>query len=629
MTAERRDRVLAVAAGLAALLVYTRTLAPTVLPGDSGEFQFAAPLLGLAHPTGYPLYLILGKLWTVLVPLGDAAWRMNMLSAVLAAMAVGALYLLARRLGVGAAPSLIGSLALAFSLTFWSQAVRAEVYALNSLFTVALLALAVACGVGRDRRALLALLVTAGLSLAHHRMTLLLAPALLLLAWPGLRDVRRAAPRRTLALGLVALLLPLLLYLYIPLRASATPYMRLNVGGGPELVLYDNTPGAFAAMVTGSVFRGSLNAGGGMAERAGMAAGLLRQQFGPVGLALAAAGWLWLLWRTRRSALALLLAYAAVVAFCLVYLIGDIADLFTPSYIIVALCIAAGVHALAETASRVVSSLAGPVVLAAAALLPLALLAGNWQAVDMSGRRETRTAWESLLAAPLPQGAVMVSNDRDEMTPMWYMQYVEQRRTDLTGLFPLITPGEDFASLGALLDWLLARGQQPLLIKPMPGLDIKYTVEPGGVLPQVTGYAAPRPLAPQTTLNASFGGQMQLVGADAPVVASPGTTLAVTLYWTPQTAMSEDYHVFLQLVDAGGQRVQGSDHRPGQAFYPMSAWRMGDVLADRHALALPAGLAAGDYALVAGVYRYPALTRLTVGDGQETTVRVATLRVAP
>ena len=49
------------------------TAAPTVLPGDSGEFQFAAPLLGLAHPTGYPLYLILGKLWTVLVPWGDVA----------------------------------------------------------------------------------------------------------------------------------------------------------------------------------------------------------------------------------------------------------------------------------------------------------------------------------------------------------------------------------------------------------------------------------------------------------------------------------------------------------------------------------------------------------------------------
>ena len=113
-----------------------------MLPGDSGEFQLAAPLLGLAHPTGYPLYLLVGKLWTLVAPIGDMAYRMNLLSAVFSALAVAMLFLLGRRVGLEQTPSALGALTLAFSHTFWSQAVRAEVYALNSLLMVLLVLLA-------------------------------------------------------------------------------------------------------------------------------------------------------------------------------------------------------------------------------------------------------------------------------------------------------------------------------------------------------------------------------------------------------------------------------------------------------------------------------------------------------
>jgi len=115
----------AVLVGAAASAAFVLTLAPTVLPGDSGEFQLAAPLLGLAHATGYPLYLILGKVWTLLVPAGDMAYRMNLLSAVISAIAVALLYVLGRRMGMGIVPALTCALTLAFSRTFWAQAVRA------------------------------------------------------------------------------------------------------------------------------------------------------------------------------------------------------------------------------------------------------------------------------------------------------------------------------------------------------------------------------------------------------------------------------------------------------------------------------------------------------------------------
>ena len=90
----RADLVVGVVLGVASLSLYVKTLAPTLLTADAAEFQLACHTLGIAHPTGYPLYLMLGWLWSHLVLLGDVAYRINMLSAVFAASAVGLLYVL-------------------------------------------------------------------------------------------------------------------------------------------------------------------------------------------------------------------------------------------------------------------------------------------------------------------------------------------------------------------------------------------------------------------------------------------------------------------------------------------------------------------------------------------------------
>ena len=69
------------------LAVYLRTLTPGVVGGDPGELQFVPAILSMPHPTGTPLYILLGKLWSML-PLGPTvAWRMNLLAAVSAALA--------------------------------------------------------------------------------------------------------------------------------------------------------------------------------------------------------------------------------------------------------------------------------------------------------------------------------------------------------------------------------------------------------------------------------------------------------------------------------------------------------------------------------------------------------------
>ena len=113
---------------LAFLALYVRTAAPSVLSGDAAEFQLAAPLLGVPHPTTYPLYVLLGKLATLALPFGDLAWRVTIVSAVCAAVAVALFFLLARQI-TASAPALVGALAFGLAPGFgtprlWRRSMR-------------------------------------------------------------------------------------------------------------------------------------------------------------------------------------------------------------------------------------------------------------------------------------------------------------------------------------------------------------------------------------------------------------------------------------------------------------------------------------------------------------------------
>ena len=83
------------AAGLLAFLVYLRTLAPSIPSEDGAELIAAAYSLGIAHPPGYPLWCLLGRAFVALVPFGEVAWRLNLMSAVFAGLTVSSVYAIA------------------------------------------------------------------------------------------------------------------------------------------------------------------------------------------------------------------------------------------------------------------------------------------------------------------------------------------------------------------------------------------------------------------------------------------------------------------------------------------------------------------------------------------------------
>jgi hypothetical protein len=100
----------AAAVFLLTLCVYLAGACPTIYVGDSGELVAAVATLGIPHPSGYPLYVLLGKLFTLAVPLGSVAYRMSLFSAVCAAAACALLHLLCRRLGLAAPAAALAAL---------------------------------------------------------------------------------------------------------------------------------------------------------------------------------------------------------------------------------------------------------------------------------------------------------------------------------------------------------------------------------------------------------------------------------------------------------------------------------------------------------------------------------------
>ena len=84
---KRTDPIMALGLFIASFVLYIRTLAPSLLFGDSAEFQTIAYTLGMGHPTGYPIYILLAKLFTI-IPVGDVAYRVNLFSAFCAALTV-------------------------------------------------------------------------------------------------------------------------------------------------------------------------------------------------------------------------------------------------------------------------------------------------------------------------------------------------------------------------------------------------------------------------------------------------------------------------------------------------------------------------------------------------------------
>jgi hypothetical protein len=585
--------------GLLFFALYAATAAPSiaVIFDDSLEFQLVLPTFGIAHPTGYPLYTLLGGLWNLLLPLGNWAWRANLFSALAGAAAVALVFVVARRLitphPLPPSPSrlaapLLAALAFGLGPVWWMQTTLAEVYALHNLLVAAILAVAVGIEAHTraafDRRmALLFLLV--GLGLAHHRTTVLVIPGLavyLLWSVPGLWR-----PRRVWWLWAAALLTPLLLYLYLPLRAAGGAsdlhgsYANTWVGFG-EHVLATGYTGFFGAVdlrparglgdwlrfaVTQLGWPAALLAVGGLANLAAPPAA------------------------PRRAWVMVAVIMVTNILFALLYQVGDQEVFLLPALLCAALFAGGGAGLILRGSPPRYGWLAG-------VLLVLATLAGLGRGAPINRSQDwaVHDYAVDMATVDFPPGSRVLGIE-GEMTALRYMQQAAGLGLRAT---PIAADQPDVRR--QRLAEAVAAGVPVYLTRELEGIADQYSFSGAGPLVRVWPRGRAEAGAPTIPLNlALLDGAATITGYDLQRLDWAGGPVArLTLYWLPATQISQTLKVSLRLVDGAGAPLTGPDGAPAvedrfplRQVAPTTAWLPGATVADVHEIALPPAFPVG------------------------------------
>ena len=366
---------LACVAGTVAFAVYTRTLLPGVDLGDTGGFQAAVLWPEANARRGYPLYYFLATPFVAALTPELPARGLNLFSAVTGGLAVALLTFLASSITRSLLAGAVAGAMLAFSYTFWTQSVTAEVYGLHlALIAASMIALRGFERIPTLRRLAVFLAVYAVGFGNHLGMSLLLVPFALFLR--SIHSRGELLRPRVVAMAVVIALagalqyLPALMWTWTQMDAPADWRARV------AMLWIDTTKANWReSMVLGI-------SGPELRDRLAMWWWDSRQQFGIVGMMAAGIGALRLWWISRPWALLLWSGYAISTAFALTYNVGNPHVFFLPGHFIAALAMGAAASPIAaRTLWPRVASLRGssPVAIAAAAVL---LVNAGWRAWD-------------------------------------------------------------------------------------------------------------------------------------------------------------------------------------------------------------------------------------------------------
>jgi hypothetical protein len=580
-----------------------RTLAPGVLGGDPGEYQFVPYILSMPHPTGTPLYILLSKLWSML-PLGPSvAWRLNLLGAISAGLAVVMVYqgiylLVDRRV-----PALAAALTFAFGATFWEQATMADKYAFNAFMVALVLYLALRWRRTRSPATLNLLALGYGLSLAHHRTMVLFALPLLGYVWWHERSALWRDRRRLVRLA-VLLLAPLLLYLYLPWAVARDL---------PPGMWHPQTLGDWIwAMYDEGWIREIRVVPEQQDETILLYGQTMLRDFTWVGLLLGIVGLAWQFRRYWPDALFLLVIFLAQGILAANYHVPRRWVFFLPSFVIFSLWVGEGLgwiwikveqlrHRWVKADRALVAGLS-LIMLA----LPLFLFVQTYRpsreahlgagVLDV-WRQELKwgTMGERMgrAIAGVDEGAVIVT-DWEQATPLWYYQQVEGWRPDVEIIYPF-----------ERLEEAAASGRPLYVARNHPGLADRWHPSTSGPLVALRLEPVHELPSGLTPVGSQLGEAFELAGyAYGESDYYPATVVPLTLYWRAIEAPPHDYSVSLRLFDEAGEEVFRVDSQhPVLGTYATSLWSTGEVVGDYYEIQLPTDLPPGTYRWGVILYR--------------------------
>ncbi len=415
---------------VALFALYALTASSSVALEDDGLFILSSYFLGIEHPPGYPLFTLIGHVFSGL-PFGRVAYRVHLASALFGALSCGMLWMCARALSLGRLPAYLAAFALGMSPVFWSQAIIAEVYTLNTLFLLVLVYLGLrACPPGSsgvEPGYLPGMAFIFGLSLSnHYPLMLLVAPSFLILLWPLRMELARRSPLLLwlLALGLLpyAWLIyrswaPLPVSFYGPLETPERIWFFLSRKG------YTHIDHAASADWLDRI------------KFFEFFAGQLALQFALIGAAVAAAGFA-VQWRRLGRRLAAFLTVAFLMpSAVLLLLLGFEYNTVSkhvfhvyplPAYAIAALWLGLGFSWLVERQKL------SPRAAAAAATGVAVLILGFGMRTNLGSDQEWASRYAQTLLRTLPQDAAVFTRGESNLGQLAYFHMVENARPDLT-----------------------------------------------------------------------------------------------------------------------------------------------------------------------------------------------------
>jgi hypothetical protein len=466
------------AVGIVAFIAERLAMLPGIGYWDTAELQVVAPVLGTAHPTGFPTFLLLGWVANILLsPFGDPAFRMNLFAGLCEAVAAAVTADLVRALTRSTLLGVMAGLGLALTGIVWKVGTQAEAHALHLALSAVLLRLLVAWEEGRRDRTLISAAVVFGLAAGNHSLTLLFLPPILL--YVAVVDPEMLwRPRLVVGCLVAAVLTTALVYLELPLRAG--PFPAPLVYGRPE------TWDGFWYIALAEQFRGSLvGPFDDLAFKAGDLALRTIDAFGPSAALLPFAFAVTVLRRPRYA----LLTGSAVALTC--FFAASYVNAMIDRYYVVPVLIGwTWLAILAEGVAR----LAGRgfddegrrrmqpvvvVVLAVVLLVPTAIELGDrYRVVDRSGDLSA-PRWLDQTLARMEPNAVIVSW-WSYSTPLWYAQVIEGRRRDLFIIDDRTRLDLDLGDVYQVIDrFLPTRPVYVIRIEPseIRGIAERYVVE--------------------------------------------------------------------------------------------------------------------------------------------------------
>lgn len=445
---------------LSCFSLYLHHLSTSVYGGDSGDLLSAIAVVGVAHPSGYPLYTLLGIALSFFPITATLAWKVGIGSAFFSAFTVLLLYKIVWYTWKNILYALIASLTLAFSFPFWLHAEITEVIPLHLFFLALLSYLAILYRSTQKRIYLFMLAFFVGLSLTNNESILLLFPPLLLFIFSNLLRSFRSV--KTLLFCVLLFLCGLLPYLYIPIAAAAQPPVNWNnpvtLENFLHLVLRKDYGWVTSSVVSWSVrfFALKQYASYLFSELPLFVFFLL-----PVGVV-----WSFILKSGRSLAVFYLLTFIAFGPFFLMYGAGVSYDLFSQgvrekfyptSLLFLLLFLPYGIDAVRVLLSRVLKK-AGVTdrrllvyqnaFVIFFLIIPLLLFLRNNTVLDLGKSVTVTEVFAREILAPLPPNSVLIAQHDNVLFPVWYEQHAKGFKKNVYAIVP--SEIKDLAARGML-----------------------------------------------------------------------------------------------------------------------------------------------------------------------------------